>query len=541
MDQQLVRFVGMIQDMQNPELFLEQYEVRDSISGQTTIKMGKYRDIPACKPNEVFVEDSSNSVKKERQLLYCISVPALTSWVKQYLVTDRHRQSESKPLHHQQNKRSHPDECTNSDEMLCSSVTSPGTCAKRICSNNQLVSSKSTCNIEHCLPVSDSEAKACLVKVYDGDSTFALNDIIEVVGFLSATPTLCVFSNEMEEDEEMCLHSQPASLVPRLHAVNVRKLQHNNPLLHPTLCSSDEVLQLAKLARQDLHLVLSQVLLGDNLVAGYFICHLISTVFQRSDLLALGQFSLNISNIVCGDSYTRKLYAVLEQLVTKSHYLPLTLENLNKCTFVPVKDYDANRLLSGILQLSAQTHLVLDETCLEPGQLDSKGVHNVAALGTLISQQKLDYDFQFYKLEFQTDIPVLVLSEGKSLLPSDVSVPLEPDSSCLETRNEIFEAVNHYLQEPVLQRIRKYLTAVRFLEYSLPQHLEQVIQDDFVRLRKETETKTSPSDLHLLLVFARWLMSLSQGEQSLSKETWELACSMEKQRKQRIKGQVHRP
>lgn len=116
-------------------------------------------------PNEVFVEDSSNSVKKERQLLYCISVPALTSWVKQYLVTDRHRQSESKPLHHQQNKRSHPDECTNSDEMLCSSVTSPGTCAKRICSNNQLVSSKSTCNIEHCLPVSDSEAKACLVKV----------------------------------------------------------------------------------------------------------------------------------------------------------------------------------------------------------------------------------------------------------------------------------------------------------------------------------------------------------------------------------------
>jgi hypothetical protein len=37
------------------------------------------------------------------------------------------------------------------------------------------------------------------------------------------------------------------------------------------------------------------------------------------------------------------------------------------------------------------------------------------------------------------------------------------------------------------------------------------------------------------------LMSLSQGEQCLSKETWELACSMEKQRKQRINGQVRRP
>lgn len=78
--------------------------------------------------------------------------------------------------------------------------------------------------------------------------------------------------------------------------------------------------------------------------------------------------------------------------------------------------------MSGILQLSAHTHLVLDETCLEPGQLDSNGVHNVAALGTLISQQKVDYDFQFYKLEFQTDIPVLVLSEGKSLLPVSLNV-----------------------------------------------------------------------------------------------------------------------
>lgn len=41
MDQQLVRFMGMIQDMQNPELFLEQYEVQDNISGQTAIKMAK--------------------------------------------------------------------------------------------------------------------------------------------------------------------------------------------------------------------------------------------------------------------------------------------------------------------------------------------------------------------------------------------------------------------------------------------------------------------------------------------------------------------
>jgi len=76
------------------------------------------------------------------------------------------------------------------------------------------------------------------------------------------------------------------------------------------------------------------------------------------------------------------------------------------------------------------------------------------------------------------------LSVVACLFQSDVSVPLEPDSQCLETRNEIFEAVNHYLQEPVLQRIRKYLTAVCFLEYSLPQHLEQVCVLHFLAFHK---------------------------------------------------------
>ena len=46
---------------------------------------------------------------------------------------------------------------------------------------------------------------------------------------------------------------------------------------------------------------------------------------------------------------------------------------MNSLRFVPRKDYAANRLETGLLQLSARTHLMLDETALEPGQLDAKG------------------------------------------------------------------------------------------------------------------------------------------------------------------------
>jgi len=45
-----------------------------------------------------------------------------------------------------------------------------------------------------------------------------------------------------------------------------------------------------------------------------------------------------------------------------------------------------------------------------------QGVANMAALGNVISWQKLEYDFEFHRQPFDTDIAVLVLSEGKSLL-----------------------------------------------------------------------------------------------------------------------------
>lgn len=69
-----------------------------------------------------------------------------------------------------------------------------------------------------------------------------------------------------------------------------------------------------------------------------------------------------------------------------------------------------------MLQLPKNFHLVIDETLLTPGKLESKGIANLSSLKTLIDWQKVDYDFQFHKLEQFTNIPVLILSEGKSLL-----------------------------------------------------------------------------------------------------------------------------
>jgi len=81
------------------------------------------------------------------------------------------------------------------------------------------------------------------------------------------------------------------------------------------------------------------------------------------------------------------------------------------------KDYETNKLVSGVLQLAPHTHLVLDETCMQQGKLEANGVHAVQHLAHLINNQELKCDFQYYQIDYQANIPVLVLSEGRSMLP----------------------------------------------------------------------------------------------------------------------------
>ena len=89
--------------------------------------------------------------------------------------------------------------------------------------------------------------------------------------------------------------------------------------------------------------------------------------FSRSTCQCLTQ------SLVCVSVVLPANVSLSLSFVFQSFYLPMTLDNMNKLRFSPKKDYNANRLSSGLLQLSENTHLVLDETALQPGQLDTNG------------------------------------------------------------------------------------------------------------------------------------------------------------------------
>lgn len=170
----------------------------------------------------------------------------------------------------------------------------------------------------------------------------------------------------------------------------------------------------------------------------------------------------------------------------------------------------------------------MDETALEAGQLDGNGVTNVTALGNVISWQKLEYDFNYYKAEFTTNLLVLILSEGKSLLSSDCHVVLR-QYNAPQPAGRVLGSIS----PDTMERMRAFLGVARLAEYSLSSEMQEVLQNDFVKSRQQDHSNMTAEDFHLLLLMSR-LMSLSYGQNSLTPEMWNRVKQMEVERRARL-------
>ncbi|XP_060782068.1 mini-chromosome maintenance complex-binding protein isoform X2 [Neoarius graeffei] len=547
----LVKFRCMVQDMFDPEFFMGVYETVDLSTNAKVLRCGKYKDVTDCGVDF----NSVKTVTSERQTFYCVPIPGESQWVKEsYAGASQARVVPSTSYTPNRHKRSYEeDEEMDTQTQQNDVVSGP----QNVSDSHRNVDSKrleteapsQNTSPSHCsstldlnFPLPGERGPACLVKVYNEWDSFKLNDMLEVFGILSVDPALSLVAEDkeassfldptesMETVEEQRAHSPPASLVPRLHMLYAEPLQHNNPLL-PSAVSEDKgaflnsVISEMSSVRAELLTYLTHVFLGDSLAAEYLILHLISSVYARRDVLPLGKFALNVSGCPHTPPYTEQLYQIIQQLVPSSYRLCMSLHNMNTQCMVPRKDYTANRLVSGALQLSKNTSLVLDETQLEQGQLDTTGVRNITALGNLISWQKVDYDFNYHQMEFPCNINVLIVSEGRSLLPCDCQVQLRPTMNP-PNLEEYLKSVQHAQLPSQLNKYRVYLTVARSLDYSISDQITKAVEEDFVEMRKDDPQSISAEDLHRMLVVAR-LLSLSYGQMTLSREGWMKAKQLE--------------
>ncbi|XP_052182221.1 mini-chromosome maintenance complex-binding protein isoform X1 [Diospyros lotus] len=374
----------------------------------------------------------------------------------------------------------------------------------------------------------DGNSLPCLVKVYDSpEADLKLNDVFEFVGVLTFDSENSgdrddsnEFTSCFSEDE---LAHLPPSKVPRLHCVVHRKLA-----LHDFLFSThvmEHKSNLVRTIRGNLLGHLTAVLGNDGLAAHFFLLHLLSRVHARVDTLAVGKLSLNLTGFSkeSASVFGNRLNSLVKNLVPFTHCISLTVDYLNTASLAPRKDYQMNRLASGVLQLAEGSHMIIDETKLQAGTLSSVGVENARLLKSLIELQKVDYDFTYYKMEMAADVQLLILSEGKSnILPADLVVPFRPSSvDSIETADA-----------DTLKAWRWYLVSLRSLSHSIEQEMQKVVEEDLVAARQADRSLGSQQ-------FSRWLtlgrlMSVSFGESSLSFEHWQMVNELERQRRERL-------
>ncbi|KAK7110193.1 mini-chromosome maintenance complex-binding protein-like [Littorina saxatilis] len=551
----VVRYRCMVQDMFDPELYLARFKVTSRKNGESAFRSGRYRDVASCAPDEEIHMDDPGNVTCERQTLYCVPVPGEATWVKDlYTKQSRIPSTPSTSSSPACRKRARDDETGDGDVHRGSNgsecAASNGHAGPRggaagtggnpapsgIAGGGGGASQLPDLNF----PLPGEQGTACLVKVYEEDNGLKVNDVIEVVGILSVDPSMADFTNDQNEQDvtmtaaERAAHTPPPSLVPRLHAVLIRKLAHNNPLLPHNLSAKHQAIETirseAATLRTQLLSVLEHALCGDGLAAEFLLCHLVSNVYSWADVMPLGKLAVNLSGPV-----TQGMAPLLQQLIaglsTQSHLLPISLNKMNSLCLSPHKDYEANRLRSGQLQLSPGTHLVLDETALENGQLQPQGVKNVTALGNVIQWQKVTYDFNFHTQDFITDLPVLVLSEGESFLPKDLHLPLRP-TSVPEDLQTHYAGMSAQMTEEVLNKLRAFITVCRSTQYAVNEDIQKALQEEFVTARKDDPSAMSVNDFHRLLSLVR-LLTLSHCQAECTPQILNRVLEMERERRSR--------
>ncbi|KAL5268229.1 hypothetical protein ACHWQZ_G002180 [Mnemiopsis leidyi] len=541
----LVRHYVMVQDILDQEFYTKQFVARnkeDEIFNGT----GKYSDILDIQQGyEVDWEDNRTLKRDTRLVYYCVPVPGRNTWTRPssrdvVMTTSPDVMTTSRDVTTQNNvvevscgkKRGaeDPDEM-DTDEDESKKVKS----GENVETSQKEEDSSSFQGLNMVLPT--DSGVCCIPLIYTQDtSPFKINDVIEITGILER---LEIDTSSVEMDEEESARFPPSSIVPRVHCLDVKLRSHINPLLScdPVDFQEKEVTEVLSAAlsvRSELVAMLRKCTAGDPIAAEYLLLHLLSHVYGRRDeVMTLGKFAVNMTKCPPKETkFVECLSTLFSSISEKSFVFPLTITNFNISTMLPKKDYKANRLRSGLLQLPKGMQIILDETVLEPGQLKPNGVENLKCLGNLISWQKLAYDFGFsYNIEFECDAKVLILGEGKSLLPSDMVVPLKPMEDNTDYQQIISEI---HSNEDMLNRFRKYLTVLRHIQYDeVSDELQKKIEQDFVAERKSNPKDVTGDTLHRSLVIAR-LYALSRGHTQLEEEDWNSAKSLERDRLSRI-------
>lgn len=529
------------------------------------------RCAPGAQPGCTVDEEASKRELSDRHSFYCVPLPGETAWAKSACAGSAGRQppavpgvptrplkraaDDAAPAHLLAGAEKRPhDDARDGVPAECAPPTTNASVAPSAAPATAVSSAMhASCSVPS---GANGSAPDCIVKVYENGEQLRVGMAVEFVGVLSIDPA--VASIEVDDEflaAEVAAHMPPTSRVPRLHCVRYSLLGDANPAVrcvdaNSALALEAGVRSAARDIRADALQRFTALLGGDALAAEYFLLHLLSAMYvpgkpvgrrgarpsypplphflpphrglplrrhgshARHDMMVLGKLSLNISGIglraADAASAAVRIDGVrraIELLLPRSCYLPLSLDTLNGSRFAPHKDYAANRLMPGRLQLVNGTHVIVDETALQEGKVEACGVNNLQVLHNVLLWAKLPFDFGHHQLDFDTDLAVLVLSEGRSMLPVDCHVPLHLQAPM--AADTMMLADMETAPEAYLHRARQYFGVLRGSRFDFPDDLKAAIEGDFVAMRQRDAKRWTGDAFSRLLTIARCVPVLS--------------------------------
>jgi hypothetical protein len=343
-----------------------------------------------------------------------------------------------------------------------------------------------------------------LVFLYDGADT-KVNELVNIYG---------IFQGKVETDAEY-----PHNL-PTIHALQMipqRALGHSCDT-NVTRNASDERNASGLRNASDMRDACLKLLTSsgfDDSGSEKLLLALIARISSRSSglltSLLIGHYPLNI-RLQHGTTY-EGLVDFLTNLVPYSTLVKLSPRELEMGEFASRMDYESGILEQGVLQIPSGTLVIIDERLLVPGKLTEKASKNMQTLIDMIMHQTVQYDFGGQPISVHTNVPIISLSHGKSILPiedfivSTKFIPLDPTNV-----STVFAEYIQYCQN---------------IHVDITEETARDIEEFYVDQRKAGNggAAADPNHLSRVLNMSR-LISASSGCSQMSMEHFKRALTL---------------
>ncbi|EGG00239.1 uncharacterized protein MELLADRAFT_93727 [Melampsora larici-populina 98AG31] len=462
---------------------------------------------------------------QERELIYSVEIPGESDWLKQKLDGPIDKGIEFNLMNTMDlSSSSETDFHKNEDQSKLSSTRDK-------------------------FPLKGQQHLGVLLKVYDEDQKFEIDSIkthsaIEVVGILDWIDfemplwlkliliTLPRFRFNSNTEEDIIPKQNPddiqtkKDLIPCIHVI----FHHSIPnLVISDPMTSNPIEECEKIRSRLIRYIAHKAFNNDELAAEYLLCSIISNA-PSDTKLSIPNETLQLNLVYKTSSPSpESLIALLSKLLTRTVTVPFDIPTLNSNRLFPISNED--QIVSGSLQLTSTTQVILNSMNMNEGTLNSLGVKNIGCLKSLIEDRTLLYQFPFNQFFLNLSLGFIVLSfESKSFLEGFWNLPvvIEKESRGFVEEPDEFEI---QLWREYIQNSIQNLKSIKISD-----ELSSKIQESFVNIRKGAKDLTEANERLSLNEFSNRLKLLKLiGTQlnttELNWSNWEYVCKLEKVRK----------